>query len=310
MPKIKLLEKLDYYQLEEISINEEIFIFDAVKKIVKSYPLFWITVIGGIQVNKSTSFTNILSFYILNYYEEQNLILPFENLSNMGLKFDTIIKETQNNCVIIDNLLEFFNQNPIFQKDLVIAIAEKIKQNNENYNLTDFLEKYTNQYMLNLEAISIINFINKYEKKLKENERLFVISDGGLSKFRKFLNRTLLKKTNLLGLIKTVEINYLSEYGNNYLHSLPQGKRTAAFFIDYQNFRTLSFYFNIGKTVRTEIFSENLEDLLKIAGFIVSLSYLPSLYYRMPQNNILLAKLEKNLKNYITHEVLFTKFSQ
>ncbi|MFN3995986.1 MAG: hypothetical protein ACK4GR_05610, partial [bacterium] len=245
-----------------------------------------------------------------NYYEEQDLILPFENLSNMGLKFDTIIKETQNNCVIIDNLLEFFNQNPIFQKDLVIAIAEKIKQNNENYNLTDFLEKYTNEYMLNLEAISIMNFINKYEKKLKENERLFVISDGGLSKFRKFLNHTPLKKTNLLGLIKTVEINYLSEYGNNYLHSLPQGKRTAAFFIDYQNFRTLSFYFNIGKTVRIEIFSENLEDLLKIAGFIVSLSYLPSLYYRMPQNNILLAKLEKNLKNYITHEVLFTKFSQ
>lgn len=306
MYDIELLEKLEYYEIKQENINQKLFLFDAVKKVIIFYPaIFWVQVSGGIKLDSSPSFTKTISFYVYNYYEnqeDQQIIYNsfLKKIATLGLNFDAIFTDYK-------SLKNFLLENLNFEKDFTIGISWEIKNNKTIYNYTDFVERYTNEHMLNLEALVVCNFILNCIEKGQSKEKVFVISDGGLSKFRKFLNILNLNQTILVGLIKNVEINYLSEYGNNYLYALPYGKRTSAFFIYYENFKVLSFYLNIGKLVRIEVLSENLEHLLKPASLIISLSYLPQMYYRMPQNNIIFTKLEKNLKNYIINEVLFNK---
>ncbi|MCX7758616.1 MAG: hypothetical protein N2169_03255 [bacterium] len=291
MPKVEIIEKPKHYKLTEIHINDKVFFFDAVKKIIRfDFDLFWITVIGGIELKPFPKYTNTFSFYIYNYYETLKADI-FSKLRNLGLEFSGSFQN-------YDSLMNYIMDLSNFNRDYVFAIFSKISDF-DSYEFRDFVEKYTNNYMLNLESLSVYGFCKNIC-----DERFIVVSDGSLSKFHRF---SIPSNMILVGLVKEIERNYLSEFGNYYLHGLPFGSRSSAFYLIYNGFRVLSFYLNIGKLIRLEIWQDDLDELIKIGSFVLSLSNLPALYYRMPQNNIVLTKLERKLKNYILNEVLFNK---
>ncbi len=300
MPKIDIIEKDEYYDIDEteVLIPENIFIFDAVKKVIKDNPyLFWITVIGGVKLLPEPSFTKTFSFYIKSTLQEdknsnENYDPTFEKLRKFGLEFSSIFE----NYKPLENFLLNLSN---FENDYVIGLISKIKDIDE-YEIRDFVEKYTNNFMSLLESLVVYSFCKNDIKK-----SAFVISDGSLVKFKRFRK---LDNVKMFGLIKEVERNYLYQFGNSYLYNLPFLKRSAAFYLVYDDIKFLSFYMNIGKIIRLEVLDGKIEELLLIAKILKSISHVPHLYYRMPQNNLILTKLERNLKNYIMNDVLFDRF--
>jgi len=323
---VQLIEDKGYYSLDKtFKLGRDLYFFDAVKKVIRVYSFlefFWVTCVGGVimeNVDNSVSFSNVFSFYVHNYFDNNGRDV-FSNLSDRGLNFDFISYEHRKLEDYIESMFSSLSQNDLakFNKDFVIGISTKIKEFNE-FDINQFVELYTNKYMLYLESMIVFNFA-KFLQSLSRSAVL--ISDGNLSKFNRFFNRknkvsmgtsyNILENFNnviFVGLIKDLKRNYLSDFGSEYLYSLPYSYRTSVFKINYEDFEVLSFYLNIGKIVRIEVLGEHLEELLNVANFIVNLSNLPSLYYRMPTNNIIFTKLERNLKNYIIPDVLFQTFS-
>lgn len=297
MSEIRILEKKEYYKIEinNTSFIKKLLIFDAVKKIMGFDPkfgLFWSTIVGGIKLNPEPSFTNVVSFYVYNYFDKDTKKPFFEKLKSLGLEFSAFFE----NYKSLEKFLETIDVN----QDYILALSFKIS-NIDSFELKELLDKYTNKYMVIFEALVGYSFINKLQDEI-------FISDGNLFKFEKFFKFQKFSKESsakLVGLVKDIERNYLSDFGNQYLLSLPFGYRTSAFLISYNSLKFLSFYLNIGKIIRLEIMGEDMDCLLEVAKIILSLSDLPPLYYRMPQNNVLLTKLERNLKNYLISDILF-----
>lgn len=291
MPKIELIEKPDYYKLPNIRFTDRLFFFDAVKKVIKfDLDVFWVTVVGGVELNQGEpKYTNAFCFYINSYYTKKNPRF-FESLRKFGLEIACIFENEK-------SIIEYILKLKEMKSDHVFGIYSKIDEDSI-YDIRDFAERYTTEYMLKLEACCISYFCSNLEG------RNIVISDGVLSKFEGF---EINPETILVGLIKDVERNYLSELGAHYLYALPFGSRSCAFYLLKNNFKVLSFYVNIGKIIRVEVLQDNLEELIKVSSYIFELSNIPVLYYRMPQNNIVLTKLERKLKSYIMNDIVYTK---
>jgi len=308
MSKIEIIENIKYYPLNvSFEKNRDLYFFDAVKKVLRVYnffEFFWVTCIGGIFMNhldESISFTNVSSFYIHNYFDEVRRDI-LVNLAKKNLDFDFVAHDRK-------ALENYFESNFKINKDYIFGIYSRISDF-DRFEVNDFVESYTNKFMLYLEALIVFNFAkNLLETNLFKRGTVFV-SDGSLSKFANFLNRynDIFKDFIWIGVIKDIKRNYLAELESDYLYKIPYFYRSSAFRIKYDSFEVLSFYLNIGRIIRVEVLGEFWNELLNIANFIVSLSNLPSLYYRMPTNNIVFTKLERNLKNYITSDLLFLIF--
>ncbi|MGC8734332.1 MAG: hypothetical protein ACP5RD_04745 [bacterium] len=320
--KVQLLENLNYYPIEMKDLiykNFSYYIVDAVKKsiIFDLERNLFISVIGSVFIQDNfIKFSNPFIFYCFSSYYKNNL----SKLLNQFFK----------DYIIIDNI-ELLNNVNDFHK-----ILSKIELNKNNifiiffdipqdfiWPINEYLENYTTYLMLNLEAF-FIYFLLYHNLK----SDYFIISDGNILKLKniiKFIENENLNK--IIGIIKNQRENYYKHLDfkenqinfDKYLYNLPYQNRTAIIQIDYYDFKVNTFYFNPFNTINfNNLFLNNhilrIENLVSkdsiyylkiISNFILDLTkgVLP-LYFRMPENNIILTKLENYLKKFIPNETI------
>jgi len=324
--KVNLLEKLNYYPIVKENFKHldfNYFIVDAVKKSIfldLDKNLF-ISVVGYVLLEKNQiSFSNPLVFYCFNSYYKNNL----PKFINSSIK-DFILIENIEYLKDINNFNNIIKKINLEKSNTFIVFFDI--EENLYWPISEYLENYTTYLMLNLESFFIYSLIYH---KFKNN--LFIISDGNILKLKNILNFFETQNSNeitskIIGVIKNQKENYY-KYTNNidntinidkYLYNIPYGNRTALIELDYQDLKVNTFYFNpfSFNTINTNILSlsnsilriENISNknsnyyLEIISNFILDINKgVPSLYFRMPENNIILTKLENHLKKFIPNE--------
>jgi hypothetical protein len=325
--KVNLLEELNYYPIIKEDFNYldfNYFIVDAVKKSIflNLDKNLFISIAGYVLLKKNQiSFSNPFIFYCFNSYYKNNL----PKFINFSINHFILIEN-------IEDLRDINNFNNIvkkinLEKTNTFIVFFDIEEN-IYWPISEYLENYTTYLMLNLESFFIYSLIYH---KFKNNS--FIISDGNILKLKNILNFLETQSSNeiaskIIGVIKNQKENYYKYIPNidntinidKYLYNIPYENRTAIIELNYQDLKVNTFYFNpfsfntinvnvsfLGNSIlRVENMSnKNSSYYLEIIGnFILDINKgVPSLYFRMPENNIILTKLENHLKKFIPNEI-------
>lgn len=344
--KVELLENIGYYPIEIKSVNYKdfgYFIVDAVKKSL-FFDLeknLFISVIGYVFIqNNIIKFSNPFIFYCFNSYYKNNFNKLIDKIFKDYIKDYIIIDNIEflNNVDYFDKILSKIEVN----KSNIFVIFFDIPRD-FTWPINEYLENYTTYLMLNLEAF-FIYFLLYYNFKSDISSSSFIISDGNILKLKniiKFIQNENLSK--IVGIIKNQKENYYKNIDfkeneikneikngikdeinfDKYLYNLPYQNRTALIKIDYNDFKVNTFYFNPFNVINfNNLFLNNhilrIENLVSkysiyyleiISNFILNITkdILP-LYFRMPENNIILTKLENYLKKFIPNETILKYF--
>lgn len=321
--KVNLLENLSYYKINKNNNYKEFnyYIVDGIKKsfFYDIDKFIFLSVIGYISVVKENlQFGNPFIFYCLSSYYKKNLPKLIKNYIKEHILIENIdiLKSVENLNIILKNIdlnkinvfIVFFDINSDF-----------------TWPINEYLENYTTYLMLSLESFYIYSLFhyNFYNNS-------FIISDGNILKLKNIIKTISTEK--VIGLIKNQQENYYKYIENQqnleinldkYLYDLPYKNRTAYLEINYSDIKVNSFYFNpfsfnsinfynISSLKSNSILRiENLSNsnsnnyLDIITNFILNLTEeTPSLYFRMPENNIILTKLENYLKKFLPSETI------
>ncbi len=321
--KVNLLENLNYYKLNK-NLNYKGFNYYIVDGIKKSFfydidKFLFLSVIGNISVIKNNlQFGNPFIFYCLSSYYKKNfpallktsikesILIEDIDILKFPENFSTILKDIDLNRINI--FIVFFNITSDF-----------------TWPITDYLENYSTYLMLSLESFYIYSLFH-----YQFNNNSFIISDGNILKLKNIIKT--INSERVIGIIKNQQENYYKYLINQqnfeinldkYLYDLPYKNRTAYLEINYSDIKVNTFYFNPFSFDSINFFNissfkfnsilriENLSNpnsnnyLDIISSFILNLTEeTPSLYFRMPENNIILTKLENHLKKFLPSETI------
>ncbi|MCX7870010.1 MAG: hypothetical protein N2485_00305 [bacterium] len=318
--KVNLLENLSYYKINK-NINYKEFNYYIVDGVKKSFfydidKFVFLTVIGYVSIVKERlQFGNPFIFYSLSSYYRQNLPKLLKNYIKEYILIENIdiLKSVENLNTILKNI-------DLNRTNMFIVFFEI--NSDFTWPINEYLENYTTYLMLSLESFYIYSLFH-----YKFNNNSFIISDGNILKLKNIIKT--INSERVIGLIKNQQENYYKyiELQNleinldKYLYNLPYQNRTAYLEINYTDLKVNTFYFNpfsfnsinfynilkSNSILRIEnISNSNSNNYLDtITSFILSLTEeTPSLYFRMPENNIILTKLENYLKKFLPSETV------